>query len=95
MKQSEQARAASLVIEASGWTPPTINRVLADVLSRPLAEAEAAWRGDISGILVPLGLRVPPVFPPKPDGRANHSDAFRWLWNEFTSVRRSDPEAIW
>ena len=29
LKASEQARAASLVIEATGWTPPTINRVLA------------------------------------------------------------------
>ena len=28
-KASEQATAASLIIEATGWTPPTINRVLA------------------------------------------------------------------
>src|SRR5437763_6097494 len=26
VKESDQARAASLVIEATGWTPPTINR---------------------------------------------------------------------
>jgi ring-1,2-phenylacetyl-CoA epoxidase subunit PaaC len=67
----------------------------AGILSRPLSEAEAAWRGDLAGIMVPLGLSVPPVFPPTVDGRTEHSDAFRWLWNEFTSVRRSDPEAIW
>lgn len=67
----------------------------AGILSRPLAEAGAAWRGDLAGIMVPLGLSVPPVFPPTPDGRTAHSDAFRWLWTEFTSVRRSDPEAIW
>ena len=36
LKQSEQARAASLVIEATGWTPPTINRVLSEAMSRPL-----------------------------------------------------------
>ena len=36
-KESEQARAASLIIEATGWTPPTINRVLAGAISRPLA----------------------------------------------------------
>ena len=30
------ARAASLIIEATGWTPPTINRVLAGAMSRPL-----------------------------------------------------------
>ena len=35
LKQSEQARAASLIIEASGWTPPTINRVLSEVMARP------------------------------------------------------------
>jgi ring-1,2-phenylacetyl-CoA epoxidase subunit PaaC len=67
----------------------------AGVLSRPLAETEAAWRGDLAGIMVPLGLSVPPVFPPTVDGRTEHSDAFRWLWNEFTSVRFSDPGAIW
>jgi ring-1,2-phenylacetyl-CoA epoxidase subunit PaaC len=67
----------------------------ASVLARSMAEAEAAWRGDLSGVMVPLGLRVPPVFPPAVGGRTEHSDAFRWLWTEFTSVRRSDPEAVW
>ena len=67
----------------------------AGILSRPIAEAEAAWRGDLAGIMVPLGLSVPPIFPPTVDGRTEHSEAFSWLWNEFTSVRRSDPEAIW
>jgi WS/DGAT/MGAT family acyltransferase len=36
LKASEQARAASLIIEATGWTPPTINRVLAGAMSRQL-----------------------------------------------------------
>lgn len=36
LKESEQAHAASLIIEATGWVPPTINRVLADAISRPL-----------------------------------------------------------
>jgi len=67
----------------------------AGALSRPLTEAEVAWRGDLAGIMAPLGLSVPPVLPPAVDGRTGHSDAFRWLWNEFTSVRRSEPEAIW
>ena len=34
LKRSEQARAASLVIEATGFAPPTINRVLAAAISR-------------------------------------------------------------
>ncbi|HYN70837.1 MAG TPA: 1,2-phenylacetyl-CoA epoxidase subunit PaaC [Candidatus Eisenbacteria bacterium] len=67
----------------------------AGILSRPLADAEAAWRRDLAGVMVPLGLSVPPVLPPRPDGRTEHSEAFRWLWNEFTSVRRSDPGATW
>jgi WS/DGAT/MGAT family acyltransferase len=36
LKSSEQATAASLIIEATGFAPPTLNRVLAGALSRPL-----------------------------------------------------------
>jgi len=36
LKASEQARAASLVVEAAGWAPPTINRALAGAMARPL-----------------------------------------------------------
>jgi diacylglycerol O-acyltransferase / wax synthase len=35
LKRSEQARAASLIIEATGWTPPTINRLLSELMARP------------------------------------------------------------
>ncbi len=67
----------------------------AGILTRPLAAAEATWRADLTSILVPLGLRVPPGTGAPVDGRTNHSDAFRWLWGEFTTVRRLDPEAVW
>jgi ring-1,2-phenylacetyl-CoA epoxidase subunit PaaC len=67
----------------------------AGILSRSLADAEAAWRADLTAVLVPLGLTVPPAVPVGIDGRSVHSDAFRWLWGEFTSVRRLDPEAVW
>jgi ring-1,2-phenylacetyl-CoA epoxidase subunit PaaC len=67
----------------------------ARILSRSLADAEAAWRADLSTILVPLGLALPPQMPPAADGRTGHSDSFRWLWGEFTSVRRSEDGATW
>jgi ring-1,2-phenylacetyl-CoA epoxidase subunit PaaC len=67
----------------------------AGILTRPLAEAEAAWRADLTAILVPLGLPVPPGAGAPERGRTDHSDAFRWLWSEFTNVRRSDPGAVW
>jgi ring-1,2-phenylacetyl-CoA epoxidase subunit PaaC len=67
----------------------------AGILTRPLAEAEAAWRDDLASILGPVGLRVPPVGPAVDHGRTSHSEAFRWLWGEFTNVRRSDPGAVW
>ena len=75
----------------------------AGILGRSLAAAEAAWRADLTGILVPLGLPLPPTVEPSGPvagerfgpGRLGHSEAFTWLWGEFTSVRRSDPGAIW
>ena len=67
----------------------------AGILTRSLAEAEAAWRADISTVLVPLGMPVPPQRDVAVDGRRDHSDSFRWLWGEFTSVRRSEDRATW
>jgi Uncharacterized protein containing a NRPS condensation (elongation) domain len=36
LKESDNARAASLLIEATGWAPPTINRLLSSAMARPL-----------------------------------------------------------
>ena len=79
------------------FTPLAGESVLleAGILTRSVAEAEAAWRGDVSTILVPLGLPVPPHSEAGATGRQDHSDSFRWLWNEFTSVRRSEDGATW
>jgi WS/DGAT/MGAT family acyltransferase len=74
LKESEQARAASLVIEATGWAPPTINRVLAGALARPLS-----WNLVISNVPGPqvpfylLGrklLEIYPFVPLSPQGHA-------------------------
>jgi ring-1,2-phenylacetyl-CoA epoxidase subunit PaaC len=67
----------------------------AGILTRSLADAEAAWRADLARILVPLGLDLPAQIEHGPDGRTGHSDAFRWLWGEFTSVRRTEVGATW
>ena len=74
VKESEQARAASLVIEATGWTPPTINRVLADVISRPLN-----WNLVVSNVPGPqmpfylLGRRMVEVYPVVPLSPQQHA----------------------
>jgi len=74
LKASEQARAASLIIEATGFAPPTINRVLAGALARPLN-----WNLVVSNVPGPqlplyvLGGRIEaihPFVPLSPQGRA-------------------------
>ena len=74
LKASEQARAASLIIQATGFAPPTINRVLAGALARPLT-----WNLVVSNVPGPqlplyvLGRRIEaihPFVPLSPQGRA-------------------------
>jgi ring-1,2-phenylacetyl-CoA epoxidase subunit PaaC len=93
----EKALASAGADAATVFTPlagePSL--IQAGIMTRSLAEAEAAWRADLTAILVPLGLALPPETTPSGDGRTEHSDAFRWLWGEFTAVRRLDPEAVW
>ncbi len=74
LKESEQARAASLIIQATGWTPPTINRVLADVIARPLV-----WNLVITNVPGPqmpfylLGRRLLGVYPFVPLSPQGHA----------------------
>jgi diacylglycerol O-acyltransferase len=74
LKDSEQARAASLIIDATGWTPPTINRLLADAMSRPLT-----WNLVISNVPGPqmpfylLGRRLLEVYPCVPLSPQGHA----------------------
>lgn len=93
----EAAMAAHGVDAPSVFTPLDGEAELlrAGILARSLSDAEAAWRADLTTILVPLGLALPPAVPPSPAGRREHSAAFRWLWSEFTSVRRSEGGATW
>jgi ring-1,2-phenylacetyl-CoA epoxidase subunit PaaC len=69
--------------------------VEAGVMSEPMAGLEARWRATITPSFVHLGLPMPPVAEHPGRGRTDHREPFRWLWTEFTSVRRSDPVATW
>ena len=60
------------------------------------ATAHAAWRAEVEATLAPLSIRLDvPSATDAEAARTGHSDAFRWLWGEFTSVRRSEPGATW
>jgi diacylglycerol O-acyltransferase len=74
LKASEQARAASLIIEATGWTPPTINRVLAGAMSRPLVFNLVI--SNVPGPQMPfylLGRRLEAIYPFVPLSPQNHA----------------------
>jgi len=74
LKRSEHANAASLVIEATGFAPPTINRVLAGAISRPLT-----WNLVVSNVPGPqmpfylLGNRVREIYPFVPLSPQGHA----------------------
>ena len=74
LKDSEQAHAASLIIDATGWTPPTINRLLAEAISRPLT-----WNLVVSNVPGPqmpfylLGRRLLEVYPCVPLSPQGHA----------------------
>jgi ring-1,2-phenylacetyl-CoA epoxidase subunit PaaC len=93
----ETALVAQEIDAPTVFTPLEAEATLleAGILTRSMADAEGAWRGDLTTILVPLELSLPPSIPLTPDGRRQHSDSFRWLWGEFTSVRRSEDRVTW
>jgi len=67
----------------------------AGILAEPMSALEARWRATITPQFVHLGLPMPPAAAHPGRGRTDHREPFRWLWTEFTSVRRSDPVATW
>ena len=67
----------------------------AGILAAPMDELETGWRDAIGPVFARLGLPMPPPARDPERGRLDHGEAFRWLWGEFTSVRRSDPGATW
>jgi ring-1,2-phenylacetyl-CoA epoxidase subunit PaaC len=79
------------------FTPLSAEGALVDagVLARPMAELERAWRARVEPVFQRLGLPLAPATVDPWSGRTEHGEPFRWLWGEFTAVRRSDPAATW
>ncbi len=90
------------------FTPLDGEDVLLDagILPEPLLSIQQAWLAQIEPQIMALGLPFPfrkagagryaPTFPVALDGgHTDHSDEFRWLWNEFTMVYRTEPGAEW
>jgi ring-1,2-phenylacetyl-CoA epoxidase subunit PaaC len=65
------------------------------ILDAPMRDLERRWRTAVDPVLAGHRLAALPAGPAAADGREGHGDAFRWLWGEFTNVRRSDPGATW
>ncbi len=74
LKESDNARAASLIIEATGWAPPTINRVLSSAMTRPLVFNLVV--SNVPGPQQPfylLGKRLREIYPFVPLSPQNHA----------------------
>jgi diacylglycerol O-acyltransferase len=74
LKESDNARAASLLIEATGWAPPTINRLLSRGMARPLIFNLVV--SNVPGPQQPLyllGRRIREIYPFVPLSPQNHA----------------------
>ena len=78
--------------------------VAAGVIAEPLKQAEQRWLAMLAPLLERLdlpfpfrraGQRLEPTIARPASPRGDHPASFEWLWGEFTSVYRSDPEASW
>jgi diacylglycerol O-acyltransferase len=74
LKESDNARAASLIIEATGWAPPTINRLLSSAMARPLIFNLVV--SNVPGPQQPLyllGRKIREIYPFVPLSPQNHA----------------------
>jgi diacylglycerol O-acyltransferase / wax synthase len=74
LKESDNARAASLLIEATGWAPPTLNRLLSSAMARPLIFNLVV--SNVPGPQQPLyllGRQIREIYPFVPLSPQNHA----------------------
>ena len=67
----------------------------AGIVAVPFRDLDSRWRHALRPTLERLGLPDPAPPGDRATARTPHSEAFRWLWGEMTSVRRSEPGATW
>jgi ring-1,2-phenylacetyl-CoA epoxidase subunit PaaC len=75
--------------------PNELSLVMAGIVDATGEELEGRWRAAIGPVFERLGLPMPPRTASPETARTGHSEAFRALWDQFTSVRRSEPGAVW
>jgi ring-1,2-phenylacetyl-CoA epoxidase subunit PaaC len=75
--------------------PAELGLEMAGISDAPMAELEKRWRATLGPVLERLDLPALPATRDPATARTSHSDAFRRLHDQFTSVRRSEPGATW
>jgi ring-1,2-phenylacetyl-CoA epoxidase subunit PaaC len=75
--------------------PTELALEMAAIIDTPMPELEQRWRDQLAPAFARLDLPSLPATRDPDSARSEHSDAFRWLHDEFTSVRRLDPTAPW
>ncbi len=75
--------------------PDDLSLVMAGILEATGPELERRWFDAIAPAFARAEITMPPPWSGEGVARAGHSDAFRALWSEFTSVRRSIEGAEW
>jgi len=69
--------------------------VASGVLPVGMEDMRTRWHERLDAELASQGLARPDGARPSVEGRTSRTDAFRWLWAEFTSVNRAEPGATW